>query len=133
MITLTAGGLTVLFGSGCTWQDEHAWSPVQQTVERSLTGSLIVQSAGAASQAGRPVTLQGIESGAGAVSLTDVQTLLGWAAVPGQVMTLAASGQVFEVIYRHHDAPALDARPLNFFDEQQPADLYSVTVKLMCI
>lgn len=133
MIQLSANGLVVAFGTGCAWSDEHSWSPVGQTVERSLTGALIVQSASAPAEAGRPVTLKGIEQGAGLVSLTDVQTLRGWAAEPGQVMTLTTPDGVREVIWRHHDAPALSADPFVFYDDQQAGDVYVVTAKLMVI
>ena len=42
---------------GLRWEDEHAWSPVVQRTEYSLTGALLVERA--ERRAGRPVTLVG--------------------------------------------------------------------------
>jgi len=54
-MAITLGAIAL--PDGLRWSDEHAWSPVAQSVEYSLTGALIVEEA--TKQAGRPITLVG--------------------------------------------------------------------------
>ena len=56
MITLTDGVDSIILHSDYQWIDEHDWHPVEQSVERGLTGALIVQLG--TRLAGRPITLQ---------------------------------------------------------------------------
>jgi hypothetical protein len=129
LITLTAGGTSITFPSGTSWTDQHAWQPVEQSMDRGLDGALIVQAM--AIPSGRPITLAGVESGAGAMPLSDLQQLEAWAAIPLQQMTLAILGQTYTVMWRHQDKPALDSTPLFFVDNPDADDLYQVTAKFM--
>lgn len=129
LITLTVGSISVTFPSGTSWTDQHAWQPVEQSMDRGLDGALIVQAMTVPS--GRPITLAGIESGAGAMSLSDLQQLQAWAAIPLQQMTLTVLGQAYTVMWRHQDKPALDSTPLLFVDNPDADDLYQVTAKFM--
>lgn len=115
--------------SGVQWGDELSWQPVDQAVDRGLTGALIVQAS--AIPSGRPITLASIGQEGGAVPLVDVQQLRSWAAVPLQEMVLTVRGADYAVMWRHQDAPALTAEPLLFFDQTDVTDLYSVTLKFM--
>ena len=45
MTTLTDGTTTTTISDDLMWADEFAWAPVEQTVERSITGALIVSAA----------------------------------------------------------------------------------------
>jgi len=129
LITLTAGGISITFPSGTNWTDQHAWQPVEQSMDRGLDGALIVQAM--AIPSGRPITLAGVENGAGAMPLSDLQQLEAWAAIPLQQMTLAILGQTYTVMWRHQEKPALESSQLLFVDNPDADDLYQVTAKLM--
>ncbi|MBF0283587.1 MAG: hypothetical protein HQL51_03915 [Magnetococcales bacterium] len=91
------------------WIDRDAWSPVAQSVERTLDGGQAIFAAGL--QAGRPITL---EADAGVAWITDEQrqAVLALAAQPGSVFQLAWGTEFYSVMFRHHDAPAVELRPL---------------------
>lgn len=113
------------------WSDEFDWQPVEQSVEPTLTGALIVQSQ--ARSTGRSITLQPEDDNSAAMSRATLQTLRGWAAVPGKVMELVIAGVSYQVIFRHHDKPAIQARPWIHYspEDMAPEDLYLVTLKFM--
>ncbi|MDO8892320.1 MAG: hypothetical protein Q7V00_10780 [Sulfurimicrobium sp.] len=112
------------------WSDEWATASVAQTVRRTLDGSLVVfygQISG-----GLPVTLES-ESDAGWLTRSQIEALTLRAASPGGVYTLSLRGQTYQVMFRHHDAPAFDAKPLVSLANPQPGDFYLATIKLMTV
>jgi len=123
--TLSDGTSTLALDPDLIWTDEHAWQAPEQTAVRTLTGALIVQSA--AKVKGRPITLEAGEGHAW-MPYTDFAQLAAWAAVPGQVLTLTLRGQTMSVGFRHHDAPAIEARPLidTAASETLPSDAWMV-------
>lgn len=130
-ITLTVGASTASLSADLLWQDEFEWHPVAQTVERSLTGALLVdvqQMTG-----GRPITLRGADEKAAWTARSSVVLLQGWAATAGQVMTLTLRGSTYQVMWRHHDAPALEATPVTDYSDVVPDDWYRVNLKLMVV
>jgi hypothetical protein len=58
-MAITLGAITL--PAGLMWADEFDWTPVMQSSDYSLTGALIVQTAG--KLAGRPITLTGQSDG----------------------------------------------------------------------
>lgn len=129
MTTLTVGPTTVNLHDDLFWVDENAWSPVKQTVERSLTGALVVDIAGLT--AGQPITLAPYDQGSAWMPRSVVDQLRTWAATAGLQMTLVLRGATHTVMWRHHDEPALSAEPVQHFDDVQPTDFYRVSLKLM--
>lgn len=127
--TLTVGSTTVDLGD-LLWADEFAWQPVAQQVDRSLTGALLIQAA--ALLAGRPVTLTGGADDRGWISRATLLQCTAWAAVPGQVMTLAWRGSSYSVIWRHQDG-AIEATPVDPRTDDAADDDYRVTLRLMVI
>lgn len=129
MITLTASGTTIELPADLVWSDEREWAPVEQQVDRSITGSLIVQAA--ARSGGRPITLA--SSGDRAwLSTALLDQCQAWAAVPGQVMVLALRGTSRNVIWRHHDAGgAISAQLVMPYDEVQSTDDWICTLRFM--
>lgn len=126
MITLDGINLP----AGLLWSDEFAVVSVAQNVRRTLDGSLVVfygQISG-----GLPVTLES-ESDAGWLTRSQVEALALRAASPGGVYTLNLRGQTHQVMFRHHDAPAFDAKPLVSLANPQPGDFYLATIKLMTV
>lgn len=117
-ITLSDGTTTVTLSSDLRWSDENNWHPVAQTVQRGLTGSLIIQAA--AMTKGRPITLEAMDDESGAMLRSVVAQLRNWTAVPGQQLTLTLRGIARTVIFRHHDGGGLESRP---FIQWAAADL----------
>lgn len=116
--------------TGLLWSDEFASARVTQTVHRTLDGSVVVFYGEV--RAGLPITLES-ESNAGWMTRTQVEALALRAASPGGVYTLTLRGQTLSVMFRHHDAPAFDARPLVPLANPQPGDFYLATLKLMTV
>jgi len=128
-ITLSDVAQTITLPGDLLWQDEYAWQPVVQESAHSIAGALVVESA--ARLAGRPITLAGDDDLAW-IERGTLQQLRAWAATPGKTMTLTlADGRVFAVVWRHQDAPALEARPVLHRAPASADDEYVVTIKLM--
>jgi len=129
MITLSDGTNTITLPGDMLWQDEYTWQPVVQEVAHSIAGALVVESA--TRLAGRPITLTGDDDMAW-VERGTLQQLRAWAATPGKTMTLTLTdGRQFAVVWRHQDAPALEARPVLHRAPAIADDEYVVTIKLM--
>lgn len=128
-ITLSADAIDLDLPADLYWNDEHAWHPVEQVAERTLTGAIIVQSA--AKVAGRPITLQPEDDGSAWMSLATLNQLRAWAAVPGKKLVLTLRGQNYDVIFRHHDGAAVEARPVVHYSDAQTDDFYNAVIRLM--
>jgi len=97
-ILLTYAGTTAQLTDRLQWTDEYDWSPVQQAGEYSTTGALLLDVA--VKKAGRPITLDGVQSEAWiARALCD--TLQAWAALPGITLTLTLRGTPRAVVFDH--------------------------------
>ena len=130
-ITLAVDSTTLTLHPDLYWADEHSWSEVEQTVERSVTGALIVQAA--SRLAGRPITLTPIDEQAAWLPYATLEQLRNWAAVPGQLMTLTLRGVTYSVIFRHQDGSPLEAEPVVFFNTVDSGDYFRVTIRLMTV
>lgn len=128
MISLTYSGTTLELPEDLLWSDELTWQPVEQTVERSITGALIVQSA--ARVAGRPITLAPEDDESAWMSRAVLDALRTWAAVPGREMVLNVGGVDRTVVFRHQEQ-AIDARPVVHYSEMVAGDAYLVTLRFM--
>ena len=128
MITLSDATTTLTLNPDLYWSDEYNWNPVGQEVDRSVTGSNIVQVAGMVS--GRPITLEPEDDGSAWSARTQVEQLRNWAAVPGKEMTLTLGGIARKVIFRHQDG-GFEARPVLHYREMIGADFYLITLRLM--
>jgi hypothetical protein len=127
MTTLADGTTTITVPDDLLWSDEFAWSPVEQTVERGLTGSSIVQ-VGTKTN-GRPITLGADADNVGWVTRTTLDALYGFASVAGKVMTLTYRGTARQVIFRHQDNGAVEASPVIPYADVQPTDYYRVALR----
>ncbi len=127
-ITLAVGSTAVELSPDLYWSDEFSWSPVTQSTERSITGALVVQVA--AMTGGRPITLGPEDDGSAWMPRSAVEQLRNWADGAGTVMTLTLRGQVRDVIFRHHDGPAIEARPIAHFADANATDPYLCTLRL---
>lgn len=125
---LTDGSLSVTLPDDMEWTDEYSWAAVEQSAEYSVTGSLVVDVA--VRNAGRPITL---ESGPAVwISRGTLEQLRSLANVPGKVMTLTlADARVIQVMFRLHDGPGIEARPVLFAAPMASGDWYTLTLNLM--
>ena len=128
-ILLSDGATTLALSADLYWADEHDWTPVVQSAERSITGALIVSVA--TRQGGRPITLRAYSEASAWMARADVALLQAWAAMPGKTLTLTLRGVARQVMFRHHEAPALEATPVMHFSDVDDADPYVAAIKLM--
>lgn len=126
-ITLAYSGTTLTLDPDLYWPDEHSWQPVEQTMQRTVTGAIVVSIG--ERLAGRPITLQPDENCAWMPkSLLD--QLKAWAAVPGREMTLTLRGVAYQVMFRHQDG-AIEATPIVQYNDVDAADWYLITLRFM--
>lgn len=133
MITLSDGTTTVELHEDLQWADEFAWRPVAQSVERSITGALLIQH-GQASNAGRPITLAPDSENAAWTRRSVLLQVQAWAIEAGKTLTLVLRGVSYSVIFRQTDGPV----EANLVVPYAPADLdgndfYSVTYRFMVL
>lgn len=110
------------------WTDRFKYSPVGQSSYRTLAGNLIVFSQ--ALLKGRPVTLEA-QANMGWLTEEQVQGLIALASVPGVVYNLTIYGETYQVMFRHHDPPALEMEPI--VDGSEPSTWYTGTIKLITV
>lgn len=128
-ITLGDGVTLLALDDDLFWNDEFAWSPVEQAIQRTLSGALIVSTA--ARVAGRPITLQPFDESSAWMAGAAIRQLCDWAAVPGQQLTLVLRGVTYAVIFRHHDGSAVEATPIVPYSDPVNTDHYLATLRLM--
>ena len=128
-IVLSDGTTSVDLHPDLYWSDELEWHPVEQRVERTITGAMIVSVA--ERLAGRPITLQPENESSAWMHRLTVEQLRNWAAVPGQQLTLTLRGIDRNVMFRHHDGSVIEATPIVHFSDVQDADWYTCTIRMM--
>ncbi len=121
---------SLVLPAGLVWSDEFAHASVAQSVRRTLDGGLVVFYGGL--KHGMPITLES-EPDAGWMRRDLVEALQVRASSPGGLYTLQLRDRVFQVMFRHHDAPAFDAKPLVSLATPAPGDYYLATLKLMTV
>jgi hypothetical protein len=126
-ITLSAGGTTVTLSPDLLWADENNWHPVEQTVQRSITGAQII-SVGTRI-GGRNITLQPEDDGSAWMPASVVSQLRAWSSVAGQQMVLVLRGVSRTVIFRHPEA--MDAVPVVHYSDVQGGDWYRITLRFL--
>jgi uncharacterized protein YwbE len=110
-----------------TWVDEFNWPTVIRSTEYSLTGALIVDSG--QRLAGRPITLQGDQSG-GWITRSTVDALRVKACeLPGQFVLQLADGSSFNVIFAPEEP--IRAEPIFPIRDPDGAFWYIATIKLI--
>jgi hypothetical protein len=132
-ITLKYGDDTLPLDPDLFWADENQYSPVEQSVDRAIGGALIIQVDGDADQPGRPITLQPEDDSSAWMIRADLDQLNEWSAIPGAVFMLTLRGVDRQVIFRHQDKPAIDAKPVVHYSDVVDSDNYLVTLKFMTV
>ena len=114
--------------NGLIWQDEFSKVNVAQSSRRTLNGQVVVFAQSLT--AGQTITLTSDSNGCW-LTLAEVQAIQAKADAPGAVYVLQANGQSLNVVFKHDDPPAFDARPVTGYTDHD--DYYTVTLKLMSI
>lgn len=96
MITISAGATTITLPEDLVWPGEFDWSAVEQSVEYSCAGAVVVQEG--VKQKGREITLQGSEDAAW-ITRAVLEQLYTMSQVAGQVFTLSFHGREFDVMF----------------------------------
>ncbi|MBF0182791.1 MAG: hypothetical protein HQM06_00175 [Magnetococcales bacterium] len=99
----------LLLPESLQWVDRYAYAPVQQTMTHTLAGVTVCFHT--ALTTGQPVTLLAEENLTWLDEAT-VASLMAMAAQAGATFPLHWEGILLRVLFRHHDAPALNLRPL---------------------
>jgi len=131
-ITLAAGGTSLQLDPDLFWSDEFSWHAVEQAVDRSVTGALIVYTG--TRSGGRPITLQPADDNSAWMPRATLTQLQAWEANAALTLTLSLRGIDRSVVFRRHDGAPIDARPVQFVADPQPGefgDWYLVTIRLM--
>lgn len=127
-ITLAVGATTVGLHPDLYWADETDWQPVEQSMQRTVTGAIVLSAA--TRVAGRPITLQPTDERSAWLTRAAIDQLRAWAAIPGQEMTLTLRGAPRTVVWRHQDG-AIEAAPLVHYSDVDAGDYYLATLRFM--
>ncbi len=123
---ITLGG--IVLSPHLIWEDEGKFSPVAQTVNRTLGGGIVIFSGGLLG--GRPITIKSLPD-QGWMTKAQVDSVQLIANVPGNIVSLAIGAQVFSVMFRHHEPQAFTASPLIFRVDAPAEDYFLVEIKLI--
>lgn len=126
MISLGA----VILSPSMQWVDRHNFSPVAQSVRRTLGGGLLVYTQELFK--GRPITLEA-QSDTGWITKSMLDELEEMAATPGGVFSVNIHGFVADVVFRHNEPPALEFAPLQPRATPLSTDYYTGNLKLLTI
>ena len=133
-ITLSNGVTTLALNPDLYWSDEHQFSAVEQSVERSLSGALIVQHA--VKTAGRNITLQPADEYSAWTRGAVVDQLRAWEAQIALVMTLTIRGTAFDVIFNRTGGSPIEAPPVTFVSDSVDGDFgdwYRLTIRFLTV
>jgi len=111
------------------WQNEYAFTAIEQTAERSLTGGLIVQEG--QKQFGRPIRLN-----LGWLPRVDLDALKAKENQASEPMQLTMpDGRSFWVIFDRTTGTAIQATPVNDYTDAStdPTWKYQVTVNFLTV
>ena len=131
-ITLAAGGVVITLDPDLYWADEFEWSPVEQSIARSITGSTIIDLA--LKTGGRPITLQPWDDVSAWMPGATVRQLKTWEADPLLQLTLVIRGSTHQVIFRRESGQPIAARPVAFVADPVEGgfgDWYLVTLRFI--
>lgn len=120
----------VTLSGSLQWTDRRAYSPVAQEVRTTLGGNPVIYSQ--ALQGNRPITLEATED-TGWLTHVAVEAILAMARAPGAVYTLNFHGESFNVMFAHHEGPAVSLLPLKPRAVPEPDDYYIGTIKLITV
>ncbi|CAN5753670.1 hypothetical protein BH11PSE12_BH11PSE12_08260 [soil metagenome] len=131
-LTNITTGQTLTLSHDLLWTDEYHWSPQVATVNYSLSGALLIETA--TRQAGRPISLQAPDDAMAWHPRTTVDTLYAWASVPGQQLHLIFDdGRSFQVLFGWADGAVIESRPVAGFPSYTADEDMHLSIKFITI
>ena len=131
-ITLTVGGTTLTLNHDLHWDDEFAWTALEQTIDRSVTGAMIVQQG--VRTYGRAITLKSPTDDMGAITRAQALQIQTWSHTPEQPLTLVLRGATHKVLFNHTgDAAPFEMAPMSTIHNTTGTDLMLVTLRFITI
>lgn len=127
-MAIILGGITL--NPNMIWAERFGYSPVTQEVLTTLGGTPIVYSR--AMKAGMPITLLALQD-QGWLTLSTVEAVQISANTPGAEYNLVIGAESFQVVFRHHDQPAVEMIPLLTRAVPLAGDYFIGQIKLMTI
>ena len=111
------------------WSDEFGWSNVTQSVDRSLTGALVIQEA--VQPKGRIITLSGSQD-SGWITKAVLDTILIQANTPDNEMTLTYHGEVYNVMFhRSGNNSPVEGKLIVDYSDRAANDNYSIILNFI--
>ncbi len=122
---------TITLPDDLLWINEFEWNPVEQTIERSLTGALLVQEGQL--MHGRPIILSG-NGEAGWVSRLTVKNLFALSKAANKTMNLTLpDNRQFSVIFDRSNGTPVEAQQALPFAYPNDDDQYLLQLKLLTV
>jgi hypothetical protein len=100
---------TLLLPDEAQWTDQNEWSPVDQATVQTLGGETIVFSQPLTN--GRPITIE-IQDGITWLDQDAVDATQDMAIQAGATFSLIWDEEIFTVMFRHPDPPAVSFKPI---------------------
>lgn len=122
------GGVTL--SPDMQWADEHVDRPIEQSIERTLGGGLVVFSQ--PKVAGRSITLVA-SANQGWITNEMRIAILALSNVAGGVFSLTTHTGAFNVMFRHNEPPAFAAEPLLSKRVPDVGDYFTANIKLITV
>lgn len=120
---LDDGVTPITFTDQLVWQDEFSWSPVQQSKQYAIGGTLVIQEAKKLS--GRPITLTGDE---GTWETRQVVKALHTASLlPFQKFTLTLHDNSTKNVMFAKESNPVEAKPLFNGQDENDTDQYFIS------
>lgn len=115
------------------WDDEFAWTPVQQSLSWTESGALVREESAVLS--GRPITLAGERTSAWVTRATVKALYAMQAAALAAPMTLTLDdGSTHDVIWRRDAAAPMTVAPVRTaVSDPDDAEWYSITLRLLAV
>ena len=125
---ITLGSVTL--NPNMVWAERFGYSPVIQEVQTTLDGNPVIYTR--TRSAGMPITLVALDDqGWLTKEMADAVNLL--AQDPSTLLPLTIGADVFNVVFRHHESPAVALRPLITRAVPLPGDYFVGEIKLMTV
>lgn len=112
------------------WSDRDRYSPVSQTLTRTLGGEAIIYTQ--ALYKGVPITLEA-QQDTGWLTYAQVKDVRALAEVPGAEYQLSFYGGLYNVIFAHHDGDACSFTPLSYRVVHDDTDYFTGVIKLITV
>lgn len=127
-MTIILGGVEL--NTSMEWLERYAKQPVAQVAKRTLGGGVYVSAINV--NGGRICTLEATEDH-GWLTRTQLEAVEAMAEDAGGVYTLQFNGVEYSVVFRHHESPAVDFKPLIARTADASSDYYIGQIKLLIL